>query len=94
MQLLINYYYDYFTDKTKNGFDLLCSSVCIMILVGLYNRFIKEYIAPIEGIDEEKKLLYWEQAKRFYQDKQKRINAMKAAYVLDLITGKDIQDDK
>jgi len=93
MQLLINYYYNYFMDDTKDGYNLLCSSVCLIILNGLYNRFVMDSIKPIEILDEEQKKRYLEQAKRFYTDKDKRIKAMKAAYTLESITGKGITND-
>lgn len=89
MNPIIQYYYNYFIDEKNDGFNLLCSSVCLLILNGLYNRFVMDSIKPIEMLDEEQKKRYWEQAKRFYSDKEKRIEAMKAAYTLESITGKE-----
>lgn len=46
-------------------------------------------IKPIEMLDEEQKQKYWAQAKRFYTDQNKRIQASRTAYVLESITGKN-----
>ena len=89
MQPLIQYYYDYFTDPKNDGYLLLCSSVALGRLNGLYDRFVMDSIKPIEMIEEEEKKKYWQQALRFYPDTETRITAMKAAYTLVSLTGKN-----
>ena len=89
MQPLIQYYYDYFINEKNDGYRLLVSSVCLKVLNGLYDRFIMDSIKPIEMLDESLKLKYWEQAKKFYTGQQQQIRAMKAAYTLESITGKN-----
>jgi hypothetical protein len=46
-------------------------------------------IKPIEMLDDDVNRKYFNQAKRFYTDKPKQLQAMKAAYVLESITGKN-----
>lgn len=89
MTKLIQYYYDYFTEPKNDGYNLLVSSVALKILNGLYDKFVMDSIKPIEMISEEEKQKYWNQALRFYAGETKRIEAMKAAYVLVSITGKN-----
>lgn len=89
MTQLIKYYYDYFIDENKNGYLLLSSAVCISICNGMYKKFMKDGIMPIELISKEQKERLWEQAKIYYGDREQRILAMKAGYVLELITSKD-----
>ena len=84
---LIQYYNDYFTDEKNNGFDLLCSTVCVMVLSELYERFVfNKEVPPIETLVIEQKKKYWEAAGKYWDDKDKRVKATKAAYTLALIT--------
>lgn len=89
MNNLIQYYYNYFIDEKNDGYLLLVSSVCIKLLCGLYDKFVMDSIKPIEIIEKPLQLKYWEQAKRFYPDEPTRIKAMRAAYILTCITGKN-----
>lgn len=89
MEKLIQFFYDYFINEKNDGYLLLCSSVCLKICNGLYDKFILDSIKPIEMIDEDLKKKYWEQAIRFYQHKPTRIKAMITAYTLEQITGKN-----
>mgnify|MGYP001135315266 CR=1 FL=1 len=86
MTLLIQYYYNYFLDESKDGYKLLCSSVCLKLMNELYKKFMKEGIDSIESLPKEKKEKFWEHSGKYYQDKEKRIEAVKTAYVLQLIT--------
>lgn len=89
MTQLVKYYYDYFIDENNDGYLLLCSSVCLRILNGLYDRFVMDSIKPIEMLPLEQNKKYNQQALRFYQDKPTRYKAMITAYVLESITGKN-----
>lgn len=86
MSPLIRYYYDYFMDENNDGYRLLCSSVCVNMLNGIYLCFMKEGIEPLESLSQEKKEMFWEQAIKYYPDTERRIRASKAAYILTLIT--------
>jgi len=83
---LIQFYCNYFTDESKNGYKLLCSSVCLKVLNELYNKFVREGIDAIELLPEEKKIKFWHESGKHYEDKETRVRAVKAAYVLTLIT--------
>lgn len=84
---LIQYYYDYFTGKKNDGWILIGSSVCVIILSELYNKFVKNNEAvPIENLLIEEKKLFWGIAMKYYNEKEQQIKAAKAAYVLSLIT--------
>lgn len=86
MSPLIQYYYSYFMDENNDGYRLLCSSVCVNMLNGIYLCFIKEGIEPLESLPQEKKQMFWEQAIKYYPDTERRMRASRAAYVLTLIT--------
>ena len=86
---LIKYYYDYFINDKNDGWLLLKSSVCLILLNELYTTFTSEGITPIEALTEIEKKKYWEAACKMYDSKDVRITAAKAAYVLNLITSKD-----
>lgn len=86
MSPLLQYYHDYFSDETKDGYRLLCSSVCVNMLNGIYLAFMKEGIEPLEDLSQDKKEKFWEQAIKYYPDTETRIRAAKAGYVLSLIT--------
>jgi len=89
MQPLIQFFYDYFIDEKKDGYLLLCSCVCLQVCNNLYDKFVMDSIKPIEMLDDSINRKYFNQAKRFYTDKPKQLQAMKAAYVLESITGKN-----
>lgn len=89
MNNLITFFYNYFIDEKNDGYLLLCSCVCLQVCNSLYDKFVMDSIKPIEMLDEEQKQKYWEQAKRFYTDQNKRIQASRTAYVLESITGKN-----
>lgn len=87
---LIQLYYDYFTNPKNDGWRLLGSSVCIIVLLELYKKFLdKKEIVSIEELPTDKKQIYWDMAGRFYQNPTYRIKASKAAYVLELITSNE-----
>lgn len=89
---LILYYGNYFTElneQGKDGYLILSSTVCIMLLHELYNKFIKDGIEPIEALPKEQKEKFWIAAKKYCKEEDKnkdRFKASKAAYVLKLIT--------
>lgn len=89
MTALIQYFYNYFIDEKNDGFLLLNGSVCLKVMNGLYDKFVLDSIKPIEMLDEEQKQKYFTQSKRFYTERPKQIEAMKAAYILESITGKN-----
>lgn len=89
MTPLIQYYYDYFTNEKNDGYRLLCSSVCVNMLNGLYLCFMKDGIEPLENLPQERKEKLWSHAIKYYPEKEKRIRASKAGYVLELITAKN-----
>ncbi len=87
MNPLIQYYSDYFSDENKDGYRLLCSSVCVNMLNGLYLAFVRDGIPRIEDLeDKELKTKFWDKAKEYQQEHPERVKAYKAAYVLSLIT--------
>lgn len=74
---LIQYFYDYCMNDNNKGFRLLCSSVCIDILSGLYNKFIKNNeVPPIEELDEDTKAMYKSEALKRQSGNIKRIRAV------------------
>lgn len=78
-------------DAGDDEWDCLKGKVAISILTSLYFRFTNEEI-PFEKIEElpiEKKLFYWNIAKRYYSTQEDAIKATKAAYILSLITSND-----
>jgi len=92
---LILYYASYFTElneQNKDGYLLLTSTVAIMLLHELYNKFMKDGIEPIESLSKEQKEKFWIAAKKYCTEENKnkdRIKASKAAYVLSLITSSE-----
>ena len=42
MQPLIQFFYDYFIDENKDGYLLLCSSVCLQVCNNLYDKFVMD----------------------------------------------------
>lgn len=92
MQSMYTYYANEFVslnEQGKDGYLLLCSTVCVKLLSELYRKFISEGIEPIENLSKEKKLKYWNAAKKYWQTEPEAIKASKACYVLDLITSTD-----
>jgi len=85
---LIRYYSDYFLDKnTKEPFTLLCSTVCLNLLCFHHTLFLRDGAAvEIKDLPQDKKEKYWDIAKKFQTETDKRIKASTAAYVLELIT--------
>jgi len=84
---LIHFYFDYFTNPKNDGWALISSSVCVSILSGLYVGFVENSEAiPMEELLIEEKQRYWDIAGKYYQDKEQRVKATKAAYALALIT--------
>ncbi|MFT3679459.1 MAG: hypothetical protein QM791_04250 [Ferruginibacter sp.] len=69
----------------KNPFSILFSSCAVTLLSDLYKNILKD-ITPLENLPQEKKQLYWNEAKKYYESQEQRIKACKAAYVLELIT--------
>jgi len=87
---LILWYVEYFNDERNDGWRLMASGVCVSVLHELYKKFIKNNEVPaIEILATDKKQKYWDVSCKYYQDKEQRIKAMKAAYVLALITSTD-----
>lgn len=89
---LILYYADTFNktnEEGKDGYFVLCSTVCIMILSELYRNFIRDGIPTLESLPKEQKEKFWIKAKIYCTEENKnkdRIKASQAAYVLTLIT--------
>ena len=87
MMPLIQYYVDYFNDENNNGFLLLKSSVCLNVLSYLHSKFIRDNEAvELKDLPQDKKEKYWELAKQYYSETDKRTQASKTCYVLELIT--------
>jgi len=87
---LIQFYYDYFTDSKNDGWRLIGSSVCVIVLLELYKKFLDNgEIVTIEELPEDKKKMFWDISCRFYQTIEQRIRASKASYVLSLITSNE-----
>lgn len=92
MQSMYMYYVNEFNDlesKGKDGYMILCSTICVKLLSELYKKFISEGVEPIETISKNLKEKYWNAAKKYYQTEPEAIKASKAAYVLSLITSTD-----
>jgi len=77
--------------QLDNGSEwvIIKSSVCVKLLNELYYKFLKDEITPIEQLQEDKKWHYYNIACKFYNTKEQRVKASKAAYVLSLITSED-----
>ena len=87
---LIQLYYDYFTNPKNDGWRLIGSSVCVVVLSELYKKFLdKGEIISIEELPEDKKKMFWDISGRFYETKEQRVRASKASYVLSLITSNE-----
>lgn len=71
------------------GYYVVGLFVPMKLLYDLYNKFMKDGIAPIEEIPEDKKRKYFNIASVYYDQTPERIKASKAAYVLDLLTSND-----
>jgi hypothetical protein len=81
--LYVKYYDTHGEEKT---FLLLRFPFVVNILSSLYFLFINEGIEKIETLPENKKQKYFDTIKTYYQTKEERIQASKAAYALELIT--------
>lgn len=73
-------------NKGFTGYSILKSSVTLKIFSDLYEKLSKVDVPPITSITEEEKNKYWNIAKEFYTEKEIRIKASKAAYLLNLLT--------
>lgn len=84
---LLEYYYHFFIDN-ENRTLLIKSYVCIEVMEGRYNHWLKlNEITPIEDLPGDKKQKYWDVAIMYHEGKEKRISAAKAYYALELMTG-------
>ncbi len=84
---LIRYYVDYFLDENNDGFLLLKSSVCLNLLNYHHRLFIRDNEAvELKDLPQDKKEKYWNLAKQYYSETDKRTQASVAAYTLELIT--------
>lgn len=85
-------YADYFNklnEEGKDGYILLKSTVCIILLCELYKKFTSQTEEPITSLEDlplDKKTKYWNIAKKYYTEIPDRIKASKCAYTLSLIT--------
>lgn len=92
MQSMYIFYANEFNElqsQGKDGYLVLGSTVCVMLLNQLYANFMNEGIEPIEKLPQEKKLKFFELAQKYCleENKQKdRIKTGRAAYALSLIT--------
>lgn len=86
--LWVKMFYD-LQDNGKCGYMLLISSLLMDVLNKKYIEFIDEGIPEIESLPLEQKTMYWELSKKYYTNKETRIRAAKASYVLTLITSTD-----
>lgn len=78
----MSFYVDYII--SKNGYDLLCSSVAISTLENAYNNWLKiKECTAIEFLPIEDKKRLWNLSKRY--EGEKRLVATKAAYAIELI---------
>ena len=77
-------------NKLKDvGMDEWCicnCSVPVKVLNELYDKFMKDGIAPIESLTPEEKTKYWTIAKKYHTEQSMAIKASKAAYIISLIT--------
>lgn len=73
-------------EQGKDVSVMLCSSVLVNTLGERYIQFLKEDIVPIEKLPLERKLKYWNAAKKYYETEPEAIKASCAYYVLSLIT--------
>lgn len=86
---VIEFFHKYFSDENNDGYRLLNSSVCLTICEGLYTRFLKDGIEPIEELPEERKRKLYNESIKYYSSKEQIVKASKTAYVLQLITSNE-----
>jgi len=90
---LFKFYIEFFlkmTKEGKDGFLIVKSTVALKLLNNLYVKLVNENeIIPINELPEERKLMFWEIAKKYYDDQDKCILASKAAYALTWLTNTD-----
>lgn len=87
MMQLAAKYADYFDKYGEDkGFELLRFEVVVSVLSYTYTLFLIDSIDPIESIPRCKKEKYFFISKKYFEKKEQRIRASKAAYVLELIT--------
>jgi len=87
---LILWYVEYFNEEKNDGWRILCGKVNVSVLHELYLKFMKgNEVPPIENLELNKKQKYWDIAGKYYSEKEQRVRATKAAYVLSLITSNE-----
>ena len=62
------------------------TKVSLGVLNSLYAGFIKDGVAEMGAIPQEKKEKYWKTACIYFEEMGDRLKASRAAYVLELIT--------
>lgn len=75
--------------REKDGLDaylMIKFNAPLNALSNLYERLIKVDVPPIETIPETEKLIHWNIAKKYHEEKRLAIKASKSAYIIDLIT--------
>ncbi len=85
--MYVDYYNKHGEDKTYDF--CLKTGVALSVLCSLYERFVKEGIADMANLPQEKKEKFWIVACKYYPEMPERLKASKAAYVLSLITSND-----
>lgn len=81
-----------FHERKTKGEDCWLSiglTVPCKLLFDLYGKFILDGIPSIESLNEDKKLFYFNIARKYYVNTKDIIQASKAAYVLSLITSNE-----
>ena len=88
--MLIGESFQRMMDEGKDCWCVINCKLPLRLLYTLYDTFLRDDgIMPIEFLDDEKKRFYYDISCRYYQTKEDRIKASKAAYVLALITSND-----
>ena len=82
--------YGHYFAKSGGSFSILRLKVVIKILESVYRFYVRtEQIMPINSIDQVEQRRYWNLSGEYFEDKDLRITASKAAYLLEIMT-KDI----
>jgi len=84
--IMLNNIFNNLQKKGTDGYLILKLELPLNQLYKLYTKMEVSEITPIEMLNEEEKLKYWNIGKSFYTDKDTAIKASKAAYILNLIT--------
>lgn len=86
--LIIKYgqLFQMFQAAGSDGYKIINGTVPLKLLYEKYLSFLKQGLKPIEELTDKEKQFFWNVAMKYYPDKETRIQASKASYVLWVIT--------